>query len=320
LVWSDAKIAKLTREFVTVADEAYTLYPENPAHIQWLKDKPAHEFFKKYGEAMPDGDWNVKGTKQGLYMIGPDGEYLEGKFAANGLPDDILQRMERALERWQKLRREQRYANKPVPKVVSTLPPEVAGKEFVLRVHSRDLPRGEGEQCGLRFDPALHADKGWLEFIKWAWNENWLAVDNWQVLVPEGKLEQAVDEGFVMLLAQQMLIDNVRGQAGTWRKEAVKTATMTMQGERRAGSTKITYRGEVVLEDGERSMRLKLYGEGHYDHRRRDLESLQIAAFGQRTGAHSANQRAQDLGPAPIGFAITRYQAPKGAAGSKAKD
>lgn len=300
----------MTREFVTVADEVYGLYPENPVHFQWLKDKPAHEFFKKFGEAMPKGDWNEKGTKQGLYMIGPDGEYLEGKFAANGFPDDILQRLQRALQRWQVLRKEKRYANKPVPKVATTLPARVDGKEFVLRVHSRDLPREEDSQCGRRFDPAVDDARGFSDFTKWAWNENWLAVDRWQALVPEGKQEQPVDAAFVTHLAREMLIDNVRGQAGTWPKQAVRTATMSMQGKRQGAVTKVTYRGETTLDDGERTMNLRLYGVGEYDHKKRDLSELRLVALGQRSGQHAFNRRAEDLGPAPIGFAITRFVPP----------
>lgn len=93
-----------------MADEAYMLYPEGAEHLKRVQGTPAHQFFKRYGEAMPDGDWNHGGTKQGLYMIGPDGEYLEGKFAASGVPDDIKKRMERALKRWRGVCRQKNVA------------------------------------------------------------------------------------------------------------------------------------------------------------------------------------------------------------------
>ena len=38
---------------------------------------------------------------------------------------------------------------------------------------------GEGEQC--RFDKDRHLQAGWMDFTKWAWNENWQAVDDWRV-------------------------------------------------------------------------------------------------------------------------------------------
>ncbi|MGK0155661.1 MAG: hypothetical protein ACI9SE_002626 [Neolewinella sp.] len=311
MVWSDPEIAKLSREFVTVADEVYKLYPEDEWNLKRVQDTPAHKFFKRYGEAMPDGDWNRGGTKQGLYMIGPDGEYLEGRFAANGFPEDIKKRMKRALKRWQGLRQRKKYDNLPVPTVVTTLPPRVDGKPFVLRVHSRDLPRGEGDQCGRRFDPEVDLKSGWSDFKQWAWNENWLAVDKWQVLVPKGKQREVVDSAFVTKLAREMLVDNVRGQAGVWPKTAVKSAKLTMLGVRRAGRTKVTYRGEVELDDGARSIKLQLLGDAVYDNDQGRFRELRIVALGMRKGAHRFNQRDGDEGPAPIGFAVNLYQPPE---------
>ncbi|MCB9876550.1 MAG: hypothetical protein H6835_03020 [Planctomycetes bacterium] len=300
---------QLSREFVTVADEAYMLYPEDEWNLKRVADAPQHRFFKAYGERMPEGDWHHPGTKQGLYMIGPDGEYLEGRFAASGLPDDITARLERALERWQTLRKEKGYANKAVPRVVSSAPPEVADRPFVLRVHSRDLPRHEGQQC--RFDPARDQQAGWMDFTRWAWNENWLALDDGRALVPDadGPQQQPVDPRLVRRIAQQVLIDNVRGQAGTWPETAVKHATLTMErGPVTKGRATIVYRGEVELDDGQRSIRAELYGEGLYEPKVRDLERFELVALGTRTGAHTFNQRNDDRGPAPIGFAIVRWR------------
>lgn len=304
MVWSDPLVAKLSREFVTVADEVYTLYPEDKWNLDRVKDTEEHKFFKRYGESMPEGDWNDPGTKQGLYMIGPNAEYLEGRFAASAFPDDIAERMQRALDRWKVLAKKKGYKNRSVPKVVSTAPPRVDGKEFVLRVHSRDLPRGDRGSDDARFDKKRHEEAGWMGFTKWAWNENWLAVDDWRALVPKGRKEQSVDGDLVRLLAQQMLIDSVRGQAGTWRKRAVKKATLSMS---RKGK-RVTYRGEVDLDDGERSIRARLYGEGEYDSKKRDLVRFELVALGTRRGAHTFNQRGEDPGPAPIGFALTRYR------------
>ena len=297
----------MSREFVTVADEAYMLYPEGAGQLKMVQGTPAHKFFKRYGEAMPDGDWNHGGTKQGLYMIGPDGEYLEGKSAASGVSDDIKKRMERALKRWRGLRRQKNYANTPVPKVVTTLPPHVDGKDFVLCVHSRDLPRGKGDQ-GRRFDPDVDLKVRWSDFRKWAWNVNWLAVDKWRVLVPASKQRENVDAAFVTQLAREMLIDNVRGQAGVWSETAVKNAKLTMLGVRSHGSTKVMYRGEVELDDGLRSMKLKLLGDAVYDHDQGRFRELRIVALGLRQGSQRVSQREDDSGPAPIGFAINLYR------------
>ena len=218
--------------------------------------------------------------------------------------------MQRALKRWKQLKKQKGYANDPVPAVESTLPPRLEQAPFVLRVNSRDLPRS-GRESGVRFDEKRHASQGWLAFTKWAWNENWLAVDDPQVLVPRGKDAVDVDDEFVRGFVREMLIDNVRGQAGAWREAAVKTARLTMQrGPSVKGRWTIVYRGEVDLDDGERSIKGRLYGEGLFDPRKKELIELELVALGMREGAHRFNQRSEDLGPAPIGFAVTRWVPP----------
>ena len=143
LVWSDPEIKRLSKEFVTVADEVYYLYPENPQHLARAASREDHLFFKRFGDSMPKGDWNHPGTKQGIYMMGPNAEYLEGRFAASSDPADIRARLSRALSRWEALRSEKSYANKAIPARPWSPPPGVEG-ELVLRVNIRDLPRGRG--------------------------------------------------------------------------------------------------------------------------------------------------------------------------------
>ena len=75
------------------------LYPEGEANLRRAAGRPAHEFFKSYGERMPAEDWNDPGTKQGVYMIGPDAEYLEGGHAISGNAEDVRRRLRTALDR-----------------------------------------------------------------------------------------------------------------------------------------------------------------------------------------------------------------------------
>ena len=96
-----------------------------------MKDDPAHLFFKEFGEALPPDDWNHPGTKQGVYMIGPNAEALEGGGAISGDAAQVVERLERALGRWKELRREKKYANRPVPRVATAPPPEVAEASLV---------------------------------------------------------------------------------------------------------------------------------------------------------------------------------------------
>lgn len=312
MVWSDPKIQELCREFVTVADESYALYPENRRHLARVEGQPQHRFFRRYGEAMPKGDWNERGTKQGVYMIGPDAEYLEGKAAASGKPADIRQRLERALARWERLRAAKDYANKPVPKVATTLPAAVEGDPFVLRVHSRDLPRDGGEQC--RFDRDRHVGAPRMEFTKWAWNENWEAIEDWRAFVPSRSSKpQEVDGEVVTAIAREVFVDNVRGQTRAWKAGDVKKAVLRMErGKTKRGNVPIVYRGEVSMDDGRRSLTLQLYGEALYDPRKKDFVRFELLGLGTREGADRFNLRRDDRGPAPIGFAVSRFRA-KGA-------
>lgn len=298
MVWSDPEIKRLSKDFVTVADETYYLYPENPSHLERAKDRPDHVFFKKFGEAMPAGAWNHPGTKQGIYMMGPEAEYLEGRFAASGEPGDIRTRLTRALERWETLRKEKGYANKPIPSKPWSPPPGVEG-ELVLRVNLRDLPRGPGDKSGARRHE-LPATGMWNEFIKWAWNENWMPIEKAASFVPKGSEPEEVDPTVVQAIARQVLVDNVRGQAPEWTAEEVKSATITM---RRLDDKTIEYTGAVSMVSGSRGYDAKLYGRGVWDGKK--FDSLDIVVLGMRRGAARFNQRENDRDPAPMGVTLS---------------
>lgn len=261
-------------------------------------NRPDHRFFKRYGESMPRGDWNHPGTKQGIYMMGPDAEYLEGRFAASGEPADIRARLQRALGRWQKLQDEKSYANKPVPPRPWSPPPDVEG-ELVLRVNLRDLPRGPGDRSGARRHEVAPTGM-WMDFIKWAWNENWVAVEKASAFVPKGVGSEPVDPEVVRRIAREVMVDNVRGQAPEWGPSDVKEASLTM---RRLDGGQIEYTGSVSLASGSRSYDAKIYGQGHWSGSA--FRTLDLVAIGMRRGRAAFNQRENDLGPAPMGVTLS---------------
>lgn len=298
LVWSDPEIKRLSKEFVTVADEVYYLYPESPSQLARAAEREDHRFFKRFGEAMPKGDWNHPGTKQGIYMMGPGAEYLEGRFAASGEAGDIRARLTRALAKWETLRKEKGYANKAIPSVPWSPPPGVSG-ELVLRVNLRDLPRGEGDRSGARRHE-LPATGMWRDFVKWAWNENWFAVDRARALVPAGSAPEKVSAALIEQICREVVVDNVRGQAPEWRAEDVKTANVTM---RRLAGGEIEYTGEVRMEAGSRGFDAKLYGRAKWDGTR--FTAFDWVILGTRRGKAQFNQREDDPGPAPMGVTLS---------------
>lgn len=300
MVWSDPEIKRLSKEFVTVADEVYYLYPESPAQIARAEQSEDHRFFRKFGESMPKGDWNHPGTKQGIYMMGPNAEYLEGRFAASGEPADIRARLQRALSRWEVMRTEKGYANKQIPTVPWSPPPGVEG-ELILRVNVRDLPRGPGDKSGARIHEVPNSGM-WRDFTKWAWNENWVAIEIARTLVPSGTTPQEVEPALVRRICREVIVDNVRGQAPEWREEEVREASIKM---RSLGGGRIEYSGSVKLGATSRGYEAKLYGQGLWDSLKGAFSSLDIVVIGTRTGRAQFNQRENDLGPAPMGVTLS---------------
>jgi len=283
------------------------LYPEDPGNLGRVKDRPDHLFFKKYGEAMPKGDWHHPGTKQGIYMMGPNAEYLEGKFAASSDPADIRARLGRALQRWEALRESAGYASLPVPEVKSALPPGIEG-EIVFQVNLRDLPRSAGDRSGQRFGDVDRSRDGWRDFTKWAWNENWIGLPSAAAFVPSGSAAEPVPAAVVQRIAREVLVDNVRGQAPGWQAGEVREAVLT---KRRlssgAGTMRFEYTGRAHMEAGGRGYDATLYGQGVWNEAKRAFDSLDLVASGMRWGASRFNQREQDPGPAPMGVALSLY-------------
>ncbi len=317
MVWSDQRIQELSKHFVPVADEVYMLYPEDPHNLERVKDEPAHQLFKRFGESMPKGDWNHPGTKQGIYLMGPDGEYLEGRFAAGSDPADIARRIERALERWEKLRKEKKYANKPVPALGEQLPPEVEGKPMVLRVSLRDLKSLERPAATPRWRAGAFDDSNWAGFMQWAWNQNWIAFDEPAAWIPKGKDEQPVADALVKRLCREVLVDNVRGQAPHWTREHVKRAELFV---RRVGDSEpwlLEYRGSAQMDAGEQGYEATLVGEAQWDSKARRFVRFELVALGLRRGAWQFNQRERDKGPAPMGVALRLFEEPPASAKSR---
>lgn len=302
MVWSDPEIIALSKQFVPVAEEVQLLYPEDQWSMQRVKDTPGHQLFRRFGEQVPKQDWNHPGTKQGIYMMGPQGEYLGAKFAGSGDPRDIARRMRAALATWKGVADQKGYAGLAIPAGPPVVPPEVAGKPMVLRVALRDLPRGPGDRSGARREDLPPSDM-WMDFIKWAWNENWIAFDQPSAWVPKGREPEPVP--LFRRLAMETLVDNVRGQAPGWRPEFVREATLTM---RRVGVLDgiwtIEYRGSARLDSGGASYAPRLFGTAEWDPKAGRFRRFDLLAIGPRAGKAVFNQRENDPGPAPMGVAF----------------
>lgn len=141
-----------------------------------------------------------------------------------------------------------------------------------------------------------------MDFTKWAWNENWVAVAQASSLVPRGADWETVDPEVVRTIARKVLVDNVRGQAPEWAANEIKFADLTM---RRLSSSTFEYSGSVSMAGGSRGYDAKIYGQAKWNAGRSAFDALDIVAMGMRKGAARFNQRENDPGPAPMGITLS---------------
>lgn len=298
-----------------VAEEVHFIYPESEWALSRLEDDPGHLLFKRYGEAMPPEEWNEGGTKQGIYMMGPNGEYLEGLHAASGSADRMVRRLERALERWEALAESADYPNKPVPPGEAVAPPEVEAAPLALRISMRDLPRDKNAKAGRRFSEADLRGRHWMDFTKWAWNQNWLTLDDPAALVPRAQEGAAPDERelpvpakVVERICRHALIDNVRGQNPAWSRDALEEAELSMVILAEADDlVTIEYRGHARLVSEQQRYEPQLFGRAVWHRGEGRFESFSLVAIGERAGAARFNQRSNDQGPAPMGIVLDLF-------------
>ena len=298
----------MTKNFVVVAEEIFNIYPEGEYLINQRKGDPAFEFFKGYGAQVPDDQWNDPGTKQGIYFMGPNGEYLEARFASSNAAD-IANKARTALKRWEELTKEKGYANKPIPYVETRLPEkELEMNKMVFQVNLRDLPRSEGGKV-TKFDEVGSTREGWIEFRKWAWNENWYGTQNVDALVTDSSTPVEVEKDEFEAICAQVLVDNVRGQAPMWDYDAIQSARLTKQRVAvKDGKWIIEYKGSAVMRKGSNSFTPTVYGQGVYDPATKEFDSLELVCTGDRTGAWQFNNRQDDRGPAPMGITLVLYK------------
>jgi hypothetical protein len=253
-------------------------------------------------------------TRQGIYAIAPSGALLA---STNTRSAEALKAMlERALAAWNDLPREQRLLSSD-PGALSSADRRLEARfpqgGAALRVTTRDLPSAA--------EP-LPADHDWRRA---AWNQDWMWLKPGEVLAlaapapfPAVGATWNLDPSLPRRIARAHLVDFVRGQTSPYRDEDIERAELR--------ATLVQLEGGVarlLLEGSSRSQargRWKVEGQGPSDaEQTRGVEatwlgqarwhvaearllSLELLAVGSRWGATQYNGRADDPGPAPIGF------------------
>jgi len=306
VVWSDPQIQALAKEFVPAAEEVEFLCSENAQRRQQQAQTFAGGLFQAFGRQVAQFDppnWHEPGTKQGIYAIGPNGEYLGARFAG-GEAASVRQMLTAALQRWEQVRRQRNYANSPIPDAAATEPCPISCDPggAILRATSRDLPSAADPTRGRRFHQVPDGLNMWINFTKWAWNNEWLALSPAEVRA----LQPAEGQGDVPTAlakkpAPRLLIDNVRGQTRGWTEAEVRSISVRY---RREGA-KVAYFGDFSIQSQGRSYAGQIYGEGRYEG---GLKEMSWLCIGPRAGRDVFNQREQDPGPIPLGIVIDLYE------------
>jgi hypothetical protein len=295
-VWSDDDVQKLAAKFLCVADEVWCL--------EHLEDK-GPRFFQAFGKKVPKDRWYAEGTKQGVYSMTADGEYL-GAHPGRHDKEQTIALLTDALERWEKVVKEKGLQPQPIPRRAGRLWDRTgvvpraggiagAGAAMILQVNSRDLPRADGRYAG----PGEY---------RTAWNQNWLDFTPEEIagFLPKNGARTEVPPSLFRRMAREALIDNVRGQAGSWGESAIRKAMLTTEPVSTQGDLQtVRFEGEFRAEEPRKSYDGKLRGKAVYDARKKAFTSFELVAVGVRTGGTGlANFRTEGEGDSGLGVSF----------------
>lgn len=307
-VFTDPKVRALLERFVPAADEV--------GFLQRAKSAEGELFRKVAEQGHYAGRTQPTGTRQGLYASTADGRLLAS--INHNDPARVAAMLEQAWAAWEALPAQARAPGDGADvgqgrqRIEERYP--VGG--LVLRVTSRDLPR---------------KDAGDWRSAAWNFDYAWFRKAEAAALVPSARDVGASTEWPAALadrLLRVHLVDNVRGQTYPVKPEQVAHARMTStvtgvgtgpeQGQvllRIEGEVRWLARGTWPTgrpADGgaagpaptERGLVARLLGSARYDPASGRFTAFEAVAVGSRWGATQYNGRADDPGPAGIGYLL----------------
>jgi hypothetical protein len=203
------------------------------------------------------------------------------------------------------VKKEKGYRPQPIPRVPTdvTWADRAAQAGLLLQVNSRDLPRRPGGPEGRRFYEVENPNATWLDFRKWAWNQDWfeLSKDEARALLPSDGRATKVADPVVRRLVRDHLVDNVRGQVQNWEDRHIQAASLSAERVSLQGKVeRIQYRGQAKAGDGAKAWEGSLLGLATFDHAKGRFTKFELLATGMRRGRCTFNNRQDDEGPAPM--------------------
>jgi len=253
-------------------------------------------------------------TRQGIYAAAPSG-FLLASINTND-PVAMAGMLRRALDKWNAMTPFERKSSEDVTAQTKEVRrPEALYPEdgLALRVFSRDLPRE-------------NLPKDWRGS---AWNQDyaWFRRSEVRSMLPmtltRGQV-QRVPDTLIRRLVRFNFVDNVRGQTPPLMDKDIVRAELNAEiVGASGGSVDVVFRGRSRTEAagkwavaGYRDMNspseqrlyidLELYGRAKFSTTTEQFTSFEMAALGTRYGATQYNGRTDDIGPAPIGYALVK--------------
>lgn len=292
---------------IALASERFIPVAENSSALQLRPDDKGLYFRHVAEQGHYGGRTYPTTTRQGSYAFTAQGQFLASVNSRD--PVRMAEMLRAALARWES----EADHGVPAPVQLVGTPPDADSypeNGLVLQVVARDLPRANDTRVD--------------DWRKHAWNLDyaWFTGDEAQALVPEPRsagARQTAPWNVVRRLARFHLRDCVRGEPFAWTEDAIRHGELGSEivglGET---AVRLVLRGKVHLEaevqwvrpeDGEERVcpcgyDCSLYGEATWDDARGKFTAFELAAVGQRWGTMQYNNRADDLGPAPLGIAF----------------
>ena len=284
-------------QFIPVAD--------NCSYTQNLSDASG-EFFCLVAEQGHYGGRTLPtNTRQGLYACTINGELLASINTRDG--NQVAEMMRQALQKWSQP--EDQSAEKAPPgydhhaKNWYGVYPEDG---VALNLYVRDLPRQSAQ-----VDP------------RWNLDHIWFTADEVSGLIPENPVtghSYSFPQPLSRRIAKLHLVDIARGESPRWKSDDLKRVEMRLRVQQVTPDQIDLYLEGTVRNEAEpdhninpftrqkadmpRGVELELRGYLNYNRSAKKFDRFDATASGLRWGATTYNARFDDLGPAPIGFAL----------------
>ena len=261
------------------------------------KDRAGYQLFQTFKRNAPGGIIPNGPTVQGVYCMTPDGDYLSGYFAW-AFKNRALGVIENGWSQFERIASQRGWSPQPVPtnSLNHTLGKPVESGGLKLEVAVRDLPRGRDMRPGANAFQRAAYNVSWVDFT---------ATEARQFVTEETD-KQKLPQSMLDKLSET-LKDCVRGQASDWKKGQRDGEILTQCIQNDSTSLVMRITGYADLSKTRNAYACQIHGTASFDKRRQKFTDFRLVASGQRSGKYGANDRQNDLGPAPMGVAYSMF-------------